>query len=73
MLPGGVMFPHLSNGNYVYVDKTPIIKRLVTRPKGAFFINRPRRFGKSLLVRTLAEYFKGNREAFKGTAIYDDL
>ena len=46
---------------------TLIIKRLVkmTKPGCGFFVNRPRRFGKSL-VNTLEEYFKGNKEAFNG-------
>ena len=43
----------------------------MTKPGCGFFVNRPRRFGKSL-VNTLEEYFKGNKEAFKGTAIYSD-
>ena len=67
----GCRFP---NEGCIYVDKTPLIKRLVktTKPGCGFFVNRPRRFGKSLLVNTLEEYFKGNKEAFKGTAIYND-
>ena len=67
----GCRFP---NEGCIYVDKTPLIKRLVkiTKPGCGVFVNRPRRFGKSLLVNTLEEYFKGNKEAFKGTAIYND-
>ena len=67
----GHKFP---NEGCIYVDKTPLIKRLVkvTNRYSGVFVNRPRRFGKSLLVSTLEEYFKGNKEAFKGTAIYND-
>ena len=60
----------ISNG-YVYVDKTALIYRLVTEGK-IYFLSRPRRFGKSLLVSTLEAYFKGKKELFKGLAI-DEL
>jgi hypothetical protein len=52
------------------VDKTEVIHRLITSGK-PFFLARPRRFGKSLLVSTLAEIFKGNKPLFEGLAIYD--
>ena len=70
----GHKFSRVSDEGFIYVDKTPFIKRLVevTSPGSGVFVNRPRRFGKSLLVSTLEEYFKGNKEAFKGTAIYND-
>jgi len=54
--------------NYVYVDKTREIHTLVTAGK-YFFLSRPRRFGKSVLVSTLYELFRGNRELFKGLYI----
>ena len=61
-------FDQIINGGFVYVDKTDLIYRLVT--EGAVrFLGRPRRFGKSLLVSTLKEYFRGNKELFKGLAI----
>ncbi len=50
---------------YVYVDKTPHVARLVEQGK-YYFLARPRRFGKSLLVDTLAEAFAGSRELFEG-------
>ena len=50
---------------YVYVDKSPHIARLVDQGK-YYFLARPRRFGKSLLVDTLAEAFAGSRELFEG-------
>ena len=59
------------NGGYVYVDKTDLIYRLVTEGK-IYFLSRPRRFGKSLLVSTLKAYFQGKKELFKGLTI-DEL
>jgi hypothetical protein len=55
--------------NTLYVDKTAFIYRLVSKPKGAFFLARPRRFGKSLTLSTLEAVFTGRRELFKGLAI----
>ena len=54
---------------YVYVDKTPFAHRLITTGKH-YFLSRPRRFGKSLFLDTLAEILKGNKELFKECAIY---
>ena len=64
-------FESIINGGYVYVDKTALIYRLVTEGK-IYFLSRPRRFGKSLLVSTLEAYFQGKKELFKGLAI-DEL
>ena len=64
-------FESIINGGYVYVDKTALIYRLVTEGK-IYFLSRPRRFGKSLLVSTLEAYFKGKKDLFKGLAI-DEL
>ena len=61
-------FESIVNGGYVYVDKTTLVYRLVTEGK-IYFLSRPRRFGKSLLVSTLDAYFKGKKELFKGLAI----
>ena len=61
-------FESIINDGYVYVDKTALIYRLVTEGK-IYFLSRPRRFGKSLLVSTLKAYFKGKKELFKGLAI----
>ena len=55
---------------YLYVDKTEYIYRLITGNK-YIFLSRPRRFGKSLLISTIEEIFRGNRELFKGLWIYD--
>ena len=62
-------FSKIVDGNYVYVDKTDIIYNLVKRYEYVF-LSRPRRFGKSLLMSTLEAYFKGEKELFKGLAIY---
>ena len=51
-------FESIINNGYVYIDKTALIYRLVTEGK-IYFLSRPRRFGKSLLVSTLEAYFKG--------------
>ena len=56
--------------NYVYVDKTREVLRLTQAGK-YFFLSRPRRFGKSVLVSTLYELFRGNRELFRGLYIED--
>jgi hypothetical protein len=63
-------FKKLREGNFVYVDKTPFIHKMLMGA-GNFFLSRPRRFGKSLLVSTLDELFKGNKVLFEGTYIYD--
>ena len=61
-------FEKLRKDGYVYVDKTAWVHRLVTTGS-YYFLSRPRRFGKSLLISTLEAYFLGNRELFKGLAI----
>lgn len=57
-------FEDLRNNNNVYVDKTELIYRLANTNK-VYFLSRPRRFGKSLLVSTLDAYFRGRRTCFK--------
>lgn len=67
--PVGIQsFEELRKGNYVYVDKTALIYRLVESGK-YYFLSRPRRFGKSLLVSTLEAYFQGKKELFGGLAM----
>ena len=57
-------------GNCVYVDKTDYFHRLVTASgRNLFFIARPRRFGKSLMITTFKYIFEGRRELFKGLKI----
>lgn len=64
-------FEKIIENGYVYVDKTALIYDLVTQGT-IYFLSRPRRFGKSLLVSTLKAYFQGKKELFKGLAI-DEL
>ena len=67
--PLGVQtFEKIIEENLLYIDKTQYIYSLVQNYKYVFF-NRPRRFGKSLLVSTLRSYFAGKKELFKGLAI----
>ena len=61
-------FPTLRKDGAIYVDKTEIIYRM-THGERAYFLSRPRRFGKSLLVTTLEAYFQGRKELFEGLAI----
>jgi hypothetical protein len=55
------------------VDKTKDIYNLFVEGGKYYFLSRPRRFGKSLLISTLKEIFSGNKELFKGLWIYDKL
>ena len=69
LYPIGIQsFEKIREGGYVYVDKTAWVHRLVTTGS-YYFLSRPRRFGKSLLISTLEAYFLGKRELFKGLAI----
>ena len=69
LYPIGIQnFEDLRRNEYVYVDKTHHIHRLATTGK-YYFLSRPRRFGKSLLMSTMEAYFKGRKELFKGLAL----
>ena len=61
-------FEKIRQDGFVYVDKTALLYDLVTNGT-IYFLGRPRRFGKSLLVSTLENYFLGKKELFKGLAI----
>ena len=61
-------FEQIIQDGYVYVDKTDLVYKLVKGGK-IYFLSRPRRFGKSLLVSTLKYYFQGRKDLFKGLAI----
>ena len=61
-------FEKIIEGGYVYLDKTSLVYDLVHNGT-IYFLSRPRRFGKSLLVSTLKCYFEGKKELFKGLAI----
>jgi hypothetical protein len=62
----------LSGRAYSYVDKTAFIKKLLDEGSPHYFIARPRRFGKSLFLSTLEKIFEGDKELFKGLAIYQN-
>ena len=68
-LPIGVQsFKDLREKGFLYVDKTAYLFRLANSSK-VYFLSRPRRFGKSLFLSTLAAYFRGQKELFKGLYI----
>lgn len=68
-LPIGIQdFESLRMDGYVYVDKTELMYRLISQGR-YYFLSRPRRFGKSLLLSTLKAFFLGKRELFHGLAI----
>ncbi|MDE0280482.1 MAG: AAA family ATPase, partial [Gammaproteobacteria bacterium] len=70
-LPIGIQsFRRIREQDCYYVDKTPHIKRLVGMGD-FYFLSRPRRFGKSLLIDTLRELFEGNEPLFRGLHIHD--
>jgi hypothetical protein len=72
-LPIGVQsFEVLRSNDFLYVDKTQEIHKLIMSGR-AFFLSRPRRFGKSLLVSTLEAIFKGQKELFDGLYIQDKV
>ena len=70
-LPTGIQdFATLRQSGCYYVDKTPLILKLVSEGRH-YFLSRPRRFGKSLLLDTLRELFAGNESLFQGLHIHD--
>ena len=66
-------FKDIIKQDFLYVDKTKEIYQLVHTPSVRYFLSRPRRFGKSLLISTLQEIMEGNKELFKGFWIYDKI
>jgi len=73
-LPLGMQtFRDIIEQDYLYIDKTREIYELLARGGKYYFLSRPRRFGKSLLVSTLAELFSGRRDLFKGLWIEDKI
>ena len=68
-LPIGIQtFSEIREENYLYVDKTAFVWRIANLGK-PYFLSRPRRFGKSLLLSTFEAYFEGRKELFEGLAI----
>ncbi len=71
--PVGIQsFESIRQDGYIYVDKTPLIYKMITEGK-PYFLSRPRRFGKSLLVSTLAAVFEGRRELFEAFTTDDGI
>ena len=68
---GVQLFDRIRESEAVYVDKTEYVWKMATTKAVNFFLSRPRRFGKSLLVDTLRCYFEGRKELFKGLYIYN--
>lgn len=67
--PVGIQtFAKIREGNYLYIDKTDLVYKLSHHYK-CVFLCRPRRFGKSLLISTMREYFSGNKDLFAGLKI----
>ena len=62
-------FSEIREEDFLYVDKTEYIYRMTHTSGKYFFLSRPRRFGKSLLVSTMQSYFEGKKELFKGLAV----
>ena len=70
-LPIGIQtFRTIREEGFYYVDKTAYVRRLLDEGKH-YFLSRPRRFGKSLLVDTIRELFEGNEPLFRGLAVHD--
>ena len=61
-------FESLRMDGYAYVDKTALVYKLASTGR-YYFLSRPRRFGKSLLLSTIEAYFEGKKEVFNGLAI----
>jgi hypothetical protein len=71
-LPIGISdFKKLREENFIYVDKTEYIYKLVKEGGGYYFLSRPRRFGKSLLISTIRYLFEGQKDLFKDLYIYN--
>ncbi len=72
-LPAGESsFSEIRQGDWLYIDKTEVIHKLLQEGK-FYFLSRPRRFGKSLTVSTLKAIFEGRKDLFEGLWIYDQL
>jgi hypothetical protein len=70
-LPIGIStFSEIIEDGYIYIDKTPFVYKMVNEGK-YYFLSRPRRFGKSLYLDTLAEAFSSNKKLFTGLDLYD--
>lgn len=71
--PVGIQsFETIRRDGYIYIDKTPLIYKMISEGK-PYFLSRPRRFGKSLLCSTLAAVFEGRRELFEAFTTEDGI
>jgi hypothetical protein len=71
-LPVGIQtFRIIREEGFYYVDKTGYIRRLLDDDGTHYFLSRPRRFGKSLFVDTLKEFFEGSEKLFRGLAVHE--
>ena len=69
LYPIGIQnFEKIHNDGYLYIDKTALMYQMV-KTGSYYFLSRPRRFGKSLLISTLEAYFQGKKELFTGLAV----
>ena len=68
---GQQYFSNIRKGNALYIDKTEYIYNICKLDNKAYFLSRPRRFGKSLTIDTIQELFEGNKDLFKGLWIED--
>ena len=69
LYPIGIQnFEKIRKEGYLYIDKTALIHQMV-KTGSYYFLSRPRRFGKSLLISTLEAYFQGKKELFEGLAM----
>ncbi len=64
-------FAQIIDNNIMYVDKTEYIYEMVKNISGQYFLSRPRRFGKSMLLSSFKSYFEGNKEVFKDQYLYN--
>lgn len=68
-LPMGIQtFEDIRKDDYLYVDKTAFVYQIAHTGK-PYFLSRPRRFGKSLLISTFEAYFQGRKDLFEGLAL----
>ncbi|MDR2544986.1 MAG: AAA family ATPase, partial [Methanobrevibacter sp.] len=65
-------FDDIIKQDKIYVDKTKFIKKMLDQGRKYYFLSRPRRFGKTLFVSTLENFFQCNKNLFKNTYIYDN-
>lgn len=66
-------FDKIINNGFLYVDKTGFIAKLINSKLTYFFLSRPRRFGKSLLISTMKEIFSGNKELFRNLRVFHEI